>query len=120
MGLAARSAARPIISLLSPPFPEGKGDGGIGRAKPPRLQVVLPYITPLTSSRSYSSPTAIAPIQKVPTTRAITRQRAMLNAPPMAPMEVPAPEIKKASAAPWLMPESSMARTIGREASLLR
>ena len=48
-----------------------------------------------------------------------TWQRAMATAPVTAPIDVPAPEIRKASAAPWLMPEYSMARTSGREAAPL-
>ena len=35
--------------------------------------------------------------------RAITRQQAMVDAPATAPIDVPAPEIMKANAAPWLM-----------------
>ena len=61
----------------------------------------------------------IDPAQSVPTTTPITLQRAMVNAPENAPMDVPAPVIKKANAEPWLMPPSINARTSGSDASVL-
>lgn len=70
------------------------GRNGPNYAAPRAISALCPY------------PTIIAPTHSTATTRPTILQRAMVRAPPIAPIDVPEPAIRKAIMAPGLMPES--------------